>query len=105
MSSAVGAVGGHRLRHAVVIGQGVVGCTTAIEAIRAGMRVTIVDPEAAGGEHATSYGNSGWLSSHSVVPPALPGAWRKVPGWLLDPLGPLAVRWPHLPRALPWLLR
>jgi D-amino-acid dehydrogenase len=27
----------------------------------------------------------GWLSSHSVVPPVLPGAWRKVPGWLADP--------------------
>jgi len=92
-------------RHAVVIGQGVVGCATAIEAIRAGMRVTLVDAEAAGGEHACSYGNSGWLSSHSVMPPALPGAWRKVPGWLADPLGPLAVRWPYLPRALPWLLR
>jgi D-amino-acid dehydrogenase len=28
-----------------------------------------------------------------------------VPGWLADPLGPLAVRWRHLPKALPWLLR
>ncbi|MDQ0590105.1 D-amino-acid dehydrogenase [Variovorax paradoxus] len=40
-----------------------------------------------------------------MVPPALPGAWRKVPGWLADPLGPLALRWRYLPRALPWLLR
>lgn len=92
-------------RHAVVIGSGAVGCATAIEALRAGLRVTIVDPEPAGAPHATSYGNSGWLSSHSVIPPALPGAWRKVPGWLADPAGPLAVRWRHLPRALPWLLR
>ena len=45
---------GATLRHAVVIGQGVVGCATAIEAIRAGMRVTVVDPEAPGGEHAAS---------------------------------------------------
>jgi D-amino-acid dehydrogenase len=93
------------VRHAVVIGAGAVGSATAIEALRAGLRVTVVEPGEPGGPHATSYGNAGWLSSHSVVPPALPGAWRKVPGWLADPLGPLAVRWRHLPRALPWLLR
>ncbi|ADU38419.1 D-amino-acid dehydrogenase [Variovorax paradoxus EPS] len=99
------APGGDARRHVVVIGAGAVGCATAIEALRAGLRVTLLEPEAPGGLHATSYGNAGWLSSHSVVPPALPGAWRKVPGWLADPLGPLAVRWRYLPRALPWLLR
>ncbi|HEX7864789.1 MAG TPA: FAD-dependent oxidoreductase, partial [Variovorax sp.] len=92
-------------RHVVVIGAGAVGSATAIEALRAGLRVTVVEPGEPGGPHATSYGNAGWLSSHSVVPPALPGAWRKVPGWLADPLGPLALRWRYLPRALPWLLR
>jgi D-amino-acid dehydrogenase len=34
-----------------------------------------------------------------------PGIWRKVPGWLADPLGPLAIRWRYLPRLLPWLAR
>lgn len=92
-------------RHVVVIGAGAVGCAAAIEALRAGLQVTLVEPDEPGGPQATSYGNAGWLSSHSVVPPALPGAWRKVPGWLTDPLGPLAVRWRHLPRATPWLLR
>jgi D-amino-acid dehydrogenase len=29
----------------------------------------------------------------------------KVPSWMLDPMGPLAVRWRHLPSLLPWLLR
>lgn len=92
-------------RHVVVIGAGAVGCASAIEALRQGLRVTVVEAAEPGGEQATSYGNAGWLSSHSVIPPALPGAWRKVPGWLVDPLGPLAVRWAYLPRALPWLLR
>jgi len=96
---------GGAARHVVVIGAGAVGSATAIEALRAGLRVTVIEPGEPGGPQATSYGNAGWLSSHSVVPPALPGAWRKVPGWLADPLGPLAVRWRHLPRALPWLLR
>jgi D-amino-acid dehydrogenase len=91
--------------HAVIIGAGAVGAVSAIEARRAGFRVTIVDPAAAGGEQAASYGNAGWLSSHSVIPPALPGAWKKVPKLLADPLGPLALRWRYLPKALPWLVR
>jgi len=28
-----------------------------------------------------------------------------VPGYLADPLGPLAVRWGYMPRAMPWFLR
>lgn len=37
-----------------------------------------------------------------VSPQGLPGVIRHVPGWLLDPLGPVAVRWPYLPRLVPW---
>jgi D-amino-acid dehydrogenase len=29
----------------------------------------------------------------------------KIPGWLLDPLGPLSIRWRHLPGLLPWFWR
>ena len=69
-------------RHVVVIGAGAVGSATAVEALRAGLGVTVVEPGEPGGAQATSYGNAGWLSSHSVVPPALPGAWRKVPAFV-----------------------
>jgi D-amino-acid dehydrogenase len=78
---------------------------SAIEALRDGHRVTLIDPGEPGGTQAASYGNAGWLSSHSVIPPAEPGVWRKVPKYLSDPLGPLAIRWSYLPRALPWLIR
>ena len=88
-------------RHVVIIGAGVIGAMSAIHALRDGHRVTILEPETPGGEQASSYGNAGWLSSHSVIPPSLPGVWRKVPGYLLDPLGPLAIRWSYLPQALP----
>jgi len=92
-------------RHVVVIGSGAVGTVSAIECLRWGHRVTVVDPGEPGGEHATSYGNAGWLSSHSVIPPAEPGMWKKVPGFLLDPLGPLSIRWRYLHRVMPWLIR
>ena len=54
---------------------------------------------------ATSYGNAGGVATGEIVPLAVPGLLREVPGWLLDPLGPLAVDWRYLPRALPWLVR
>lgn len=92
-------------RHVVVIGAGVVGAVSAIEALREGHRVTFVEPNDPGDHTAASYGNAGWLSSHSVIPPAEPGVWKKVPRFLLDPLGPLSIRWSHLPRVAPWLLR
>ncbi len=92
-------------RHVAVIGAGAVGAATALELMRDGHRVTIIEPGAPGGEQAASYGNGCWLSTMSVIPPAGPGTWRKLPGYLADPLGPLSIRWRHLPRAAPWLLR
>jgi D-amino-acid dehydrogenase len=92
-------------RHVAIIGAGAVGVISAIEALRKGHRVTLVDPGEPGGTQAASYGNAGWLSSHSVIPPAEPGTWKKVPGYLMDPLGPLAIRWSYLPKALPWLIK
>ena len=45
------------------------------------------------------------LTCEAVVPIQTPGiAWR-VPGMLLDPLGPLRLRWGYLPRLVPWLAR
>ncbi|MBR0874823.1 FAD-dependent oxidoreductase [Bradyrhizobium tropiciagri] len=92
-------------RHVAIIGAGAVGVISAIEALRDGHRVTLIDPGEPGGRQAASYGNAGWLSSHSVIPPAEPGTWKKVPGYLMDPLGPLAIRWSYLPKALPWLIK
>jgi D-amino-acid dehydrogenase len=94
----------HR-QHVVIIGAGIVGLACAFHALQQGLRVTIVEPGVPGHAHASSYGNAGWLSSHSVIPPASPGVWKQIPGWLVDPLGPLTVRWRHLPTALPWLMK
>ena len=91
--------------HVVIIGAGIIGAASAYQLIRCGHRVTLIEPGIPGDEQASSYGNAGWLSSHSVLPPASPGIWWQVPKWLADPLGPLAVRWKYLPHALPWLMR
>ena len=93
------------MANVVVIGAGVVGAATAIELQRDGHRVTILEPGEPGGEQAASYGNGTLLNPSSILPMSSPGIWRKVPGWLADPLGPLAIRWRYLPRLLPWLTR
>ncbi|AXC50650.1 FAD-binding oxidoreductase [Paracoccus suum] len=92
-------------RRIVVIGAGIVGVSTAIELLRDGHDVTIVEPEAPGGQQAASFGNGAWISPSSVVPMSMPGLWRKVPGFLSDPLGPLTIRWTQLPHLADWLAR
>jgi len=91
--------------HVVVIGAGIIGAASAVELLRDGHRVTIVEPGDPGGEQAASYGNGCLLSPNSVLPVTAPGLWKKLPKWLADPLGPLAVRWSYLPKAAPWLWR
>lgn len=90
-------------RHVTVIGAGIVGISCALNLLRDGHRVTVVDRNPPG--EGCSQGNAGLFSSDSFVPLSMPGVLGQVPGWLLDPLGPLAIRWRHLPNMLPWLVR
>jgi D-amino-acid dehydrogenase len=92
-------------QHIVVIGAGIVGAASAIELLRDGHRVTIIEPGDPGGEQAASYGNGTLLNPSSVIPMSAPGLWKRVPGYLSDPLGPLTIRWSYLPRLVPWLWR
>lgn len=87
----------------VVVGAGIVGVCCASYLQREGFAVTLVERDAPG--EGTSKGNAGALSPGSCVPLAMPGIVRKVPGWLMDPEGPLSIRPAYLPKALPWLLR
>jgi D-amino-acid dehydrogenase len=87
----------------VVVGAGIVGIATAYYLLREGVAVTVVD-RAPEGDKA-SFGNAGGIAVTEIVPASVPGlAWR-VPRWLLDPLGPLAVRPTHALNLIPWLWR
>jgi D-amino-acid dehydrogenase len=90
-------------RHVTVIGAGIVGISAALHLQRRGHPVTVIDRLAPG--EGCSKGNAGMFSSDSFVPLSLPGGLWQVPGWLMDPLGPLAIRWRHLPGLLPFLVR
>lgn len=87
----------------VVVGAGIVGACCAHALLGDGHAVTIVDEREPG--DGCSYGNAGQINVGSTLPIALPGMLPSIPGWLMDPLGPVAVRWRYLPRALPWLMR
>lgn len=86
-----------------VIGAGIVGVCTALYLQRAGYSVTLIDPSGIGEE--TSAGNAGGIAITDVVPLSIPGVWKNLPKWLLDPLGPLAVRPSYMPQMAPWGLR
>ncbi|WP_366658231.1 FAD-dependent oxidoreductase [Fodinicurvata sp. EGI_FJ10296] len=87
----------------IIVGAGVVGMATAVFLRRDGHDVTVIDP--AGPGEGCSYGNAGSISPDMVIPMAMPGMMTKIPRWLFDPLGPLAIKPRYFPRALPWLLR
>ena len=86
-----------------VIGNGIVGTCCAAWLQRDGHSIVFVDP--LGPAEATSFGNAGSLSPSACLPVGMPGMWKKAPRWLLDPLGPLAIRWWYAPVVAPWIAR
>ena len=90
-------------RRVGVIGAGMVGVCAALWLQRDGHRVFLVEPGDPG--EGASFGNAGCFNGSSVTPMAMPGVIKNVPGWLMDPLGPLALRWSYLPSILPYLVR
>jgi len=86
--------------HLIIAGAGIVGLSCAWAAQRRGWRVTLIDRDF-NGERA-SHGNAGSLAVAECVPLSLAGLGIKPLRWLLDPLGPLAIRPAHAPRLWPW---
>jgi len=92
-----------RAKRVGVNGAGMVGVCAASWLQRDGHSVFLVEAGEPG--HGASFGNAGCLNGSSVTPASMPGTIRNVPRWLLDPLGPLSLRWSYLPAIAPWLVR
>jgi D-amino-acid dehydrogenase len=86
-----------------VLGGGIVGLSCALALQRDGRAVTIIDRARPG--QGASYGHAGGIAVTWVSPQGIPGIVRRLPKWIVDPLGPVAVRWAYLPRLIPWFIR
>ena len=84
-------------------GAGVVGVSCALQLVRRGVQVTLVDREEPGTQ--CSYGNAGRIAAGLCTPYSLPGLIWKVPGMLADRRHPLASSFSHIARSLPWFVR
>lgn len=87
----------------IVVGAGSIGINAAIFLQADGHEVTLIDRDLPG--EGCSSGNAGLFSKAAFLPLASPGMMLEVPKWLLNPMGPLAVRWSYLPKITPWLIR
>ncbi len=90
-------------RHAIVVGAGIAGLSTAYRLLRLGWRVSVIDKGEPG--QGCSAGNAGAVSPGSVAPLASPGLLRQLPRMLCDRGGPLTVPVAYWAAAAPWLLR
>ncbi len=86
-----------------IVGAGIVGICTALSLLEKGAEVEIIDRDAPA--EGASHGNAGVISPWTCVPQSMPGVWKNVPKWLLDPEGPVALRWGYLPKFLPWAMK
>lgn len=84
-----------------IAGGGIIGCAIAATLAARGHAVTLFEPDLAG--LPASAGNAGILAVPEVDPIARPDMLTQVPRWLIDPLGPLTLRWRDLAALTPWL--
>jgi D-amino-acid dehydrogenase len=89
--------------HIAIVGAGIVGIQTAHALLDDGHAVTLIDPDGLG--QRTSRGNAGGIVHTDILPLASPKMWREIPRWLVDPLGPFAIRPTYMLSILPWLFR
>jgi D-amino-acid dehydrogenase len=75
---------------ATIIGAGIVGISTAAFLQRSGYEVTVIDRLPPG--EGCSFGNAGGIAFAEIAPTIHPKVLLKIPGWLMDPLGPRPCR-------------
>ncbi|HXE67618.1 MAG TPA: FAD-dependent oxidoreductase, partial [Rhodanobacteraceae bacterium] len=89
--------------HAMVLGSGVIGVSSAWYLARAGFEVTVVDREPAPALE-TSFANAGQISPGYAAPWAAPGVPLKALKWLFSREAPLVIKPGLDPRQYLWLL-
>lgn len=86
-----------------VVGAGIIGTAISHELARRGRDVILVDRGAIG--MGASYGNMASIAVTEFMPASRPAVWKRMPGWMLDPEGPVRVRPSYMPKLVPWFAR
>ncbi len=86
-----------------VIGAGIIGTALAYQLQKRGRNVVLIERDAPG--KGASYGNMASIAVTEFMPASRPSIWKQIPGWMLDPEGPVRVRPAYMPKLTPWFLR
>ncbi len=87
----------------VVVGAGIIGTAIAHDLQKRGRQVVLVDRDTPG--MGASFGNMASIAVTEFMPASRPSVWKQIPGWMLDPEGPVRIRPSYMPRLVPWFLR
>ena len=89
-----------------IIGSGIQGICIGLQLIKRGIPVTLFDryDPISSEFKSASYGNAGHFSPYAVLQFNRPDILYDVPKMLFSSYGPLALKWNHVPKMIPWLL-
>ncbi|MFN8683148.1 NAD(P)/FAD-dependent oxidoreductase [Paracoccus sp. P2] len=87
----------------VIVGAGIIGTAIAYELQKRGRQVVLLDRGEVG--HGASYGNMASIAVTEFMPASRPSVWKQIPGWMLDPEGPVRVSPRYMPNLIPWFMR
>jgi len=85
----------------IVLGAGIVGTSIALQLVKRGLSVALVDRGGPG--EATSYGNTGIIEGNTLFPPAFPADWVELLRVALKRSPQANYHVTFLPRIAPWL--
>lgn len=87
----------------LVVGAGIIGTALAYQLQKRGRQVILLDKAEVG--RGASFGNMASIAVTEFMPASRPSNWRQIPGWMLDPEGPIRVRPSYMPKLIPWFAR
>jgi len=99
-------MGNYKCNSVGVVGAGIQGVCIGLQLIKKGIPVTIFDRHdpLSTDYKAASYGNAGHFSPYAVLQFNRPDILNEVPKMLFSSNGPLALKWNHIPKMIPWFL-
>lgn len=87
----------------IVAGAGIIGAAIAHELRLRGEEVILIDRQEPG--QGASFGNMASIAVNGFDAVSQPSTWRKIPGWLANPVAPVAAHPLYALRMIPWFLR